>query len=45
MTKPIVTETELLVSELGGDEDDLVDGEQIWVQANQRVRARLRKPT
>jgi selenocysteine lyase/cysteine desulfurase len=41
----VLAEVRALVSELGGDEDDLVDGEQIWVQANQRVRARLRKPT
>jgi hypothetical protein len=32
-------------SELDGDDDDLVDGEQIWRQANERVAARLRKPT
>ena len=41
----VLAEVRALVSELGGDDDDLVDGEQIWVQANQRVRARLRKPT
>jgi hypothetical protein len=28
-----------------GNDDDLVDGEQIWLRANDRVRARLRKPT
>jgi hypothetical protein len=41
----LFAEVRALVSELDGDDDDLVDGEQIWVQANERVRARLRKPT
>jgi len=41
----LIAELRTVVSELDGDEDDLVDGEQIWVQANERVRARLRKPT
>jgi len=41
----LVAEVRALVSELEGDNDDLVDGEQIWVRANERVRARLRKPT
>lgn len=41
----VLAEVRALVSELDGDDDDLVDGEQIWVQANERVRARLRKPT
>jgi hypothetical protein len=41
----VLAEVRALVSELDGDDDDLVDGEQIWVRANERVRARLRKPT
>jgi hypothetical protein len=41
----ILAEVRALVSELDGDDDDLVDGEQIWVRATERVRARLRKPT
>lgn len=41
----LLTEVRALVSELDGDDDDLVDGEQIWRQANERVAARLRKPT
>jgi len=41
----LVAEVRALVSELEGGDDDLVDGEQIWVRANERVRARLRKPT
>lgn len=41
----ILAEVRALVSELDGDDNDLVDGEQIWVRANERVRARLRKPT
>ena len=41
----LLAEVRAVVSELDGDDDDLVDGEQIWVQANERVRARLRKPT
>lgn len=41
----ILAEVRALVSELDGDDDDLVDGEQIWLRANERVRARLRKPT
>jgi hypothetical protein len=41
----VLAEVRTLVSELEGDDDDLVDGEQIWVRANERVRARLRKPT
>lgn len=41
----ILAEVRTLVSELEGDDDDLVDGEQIWVRANERVRARLGKPT
>jgi len=41
----VLAEVRAMVSELDGDDDDLVDGEQIWVQANERVRARLRKPT
>jgi hypothetical protein len=41
----LLAEVRAVVSELDGDDDDLVDGEQIWLQANERVRARLRKPT
>jgi selenocysteine lyase/cysteine desulfurase len=41
----LLAEVRAVVSELDGDDDDLVDGEQIWVRANERVRARLRKPT
>jgi hypothetical protein len=41
----VLAEVRALVSELDGDDDDVVDGEQIWVRANARVRARLRKPT
>jgi hypothetical protein len=41
----VLAEVRTLVSELEGDDDDLVDGEQIWVRANERVRARLHKPT
>ena len=41
----LLAELRTVVSELDGDGDDPVDGEQIWVQANERVRARLRKPT
>jgi len=41
----LLTEVRALVRELDGDDDDLVDGEQIWRQANERVAARLRKPT
>jgi hypothetical protein len=41
----VLAEVRTLVSELEGDDDDLVDGEQIWLRANERVRARLRKPT
>jgi selenocysteine lyase/cysteine desulfurase len=41
----LVAEVRALVSELEGDDDDVVDGEQIWLRANERVRARLRKPT
>jgi len=41
----LLTEVRTVVSELDGDDDDLVDGEQIWRQANERVAARLRKPT
>jgi len=41
----LLAEVRAVVTELDGDDDDLVDGEQIWVQANERVRARLRKPT
>ena len=41
----LLAEVRAVVSELDGDDDDLVDGEQIWVQANERVRARLHKPT
>lgn len=41
----LLAEVRSVVSELDGDDDDLVDGEQIWLQANERVRARLRKPT
>ena len=41
----VLAEVRALVSELDGDDDDLVDGEQIWRRANERVRARLRKPT
>lgn len=41
----LITELRALVSELDGDDDGLVDGEQIWRQANERVAARLRKPT
>ena len=41
----VLAEVRTLVSELEGNDDDLVDGEQIWVRANERVRARLRKPT
>lgn len=41
----LLAELRAVVSELDGDGDDLVDGEQIWLQANERVRARLRKPT
>jgi hypothetical protein len=41
----VLAEVRTLVSELEGDDDHLVDGEQIWVRANERVRARLRKPT
>ena len=41
----VLAEVRALVSELDGNDDDLVDGEQIWVRANERVRARLRKPT
>lgn len=40
-----LAEVRAVVSEMDGDDDDLVDGEQIWRQANERVRARLRKPT
>ncbi len=40
----LLAEVRAVVSELDGD-DDLVDGEQIWRQANERVSARLRKPT
>ena len=41
----LLTEVRALVSELDGDDDDLVDGAQIWRQANERVAARLHKPT
>jgi len=41
----LLTEVRALVSELDGDDDALVDGEQIWLRANERVAARLRKPT
>lgn len=41
----VLAEVRALVSELDGDDDDVVDGEQIWLRANERVRARLRKPT
>jgi hypothetical protein len=41
----LLAEVRAVVSELDGDDDDLVDGEQIWRQANERVRARLREPT
>jgi hypothetical protein len=41
----LLAEVRAVVSELDGDDDDLVDGERIWRQANERVRARLRKPT
>jgi hypothetical protein len=42
----ILAEVRALVSEYDGDDADaLVDGEQIWVRATERVRARLRKPT
>jgi hypothetical protein len=41
----VLAEVRALVSELDGNDDDLVDGEQIWLRANERVRARLRKPT
>ena len=41
----VLAEVRTLVSELEGDDDDLVDGEQIWLRANERVQARLRKPT
>jgi hypothetical protein len=40
----ILAEVRALVSEYDGD-DAPVDGEQIWVRATERVRARLRKPT
>lgn len=41
----VLAEVRALVSELDGDDDDVVDGEQLWLRANERVRARLRKPT
>jgi hypothetical protein len=41
----VLAEVRALVSELDGNDDDLVDGEQIWLRANDRVRTRLRKPT
>lgn len=41
----LIAELRAVVSELDGNDDVLVDGGQIWVQANERVRARLRKPT
>jgi hypothetical protein len=41
----LLTEVRALVSELDGDDDAVVDGEQIWLRANERVAARLRKPT
>ena len=41
----VLAEVRAIVSELDGDDDDVVDGEQIWVRANERERARLRKPT
>jgi hypothetical protein len=42
----ILAEVRALVSEYDGDDADAsVDGEQIWVRATERVRARLRKPT
>ena len=41
----LLAEGRAVVSELDGADDDLVDGEQIWRQANERVAARLRKPT
>ena len=42
----ILAEVRALVSEYDGDDADApVDGEQSWVRATERVRARLRKPT
>lgn len=41
----ILAEVRALVSEYDGDDDAVVDGEQIWARATERVRARLRKPT
>ena len=41
----LLAEVRAVVSELDGDDDDLVDGEQIWARAIERVRARLRGPT
>jgi hypothetical protein len=42
----ILAEVRAQVSAYDGDDGDAsVDGEQIWVRATERVRARLRKPT
>ena len=41
----ILAEVRALVSEYDGDDDAVVDAEQIWARATERVRARLRKPT
>ena len=41
----ILAEVRALVSVLDVDDDDPVDGEQIWARALERVRARLRNPT
>jgi hypothetical protein len=41
----ILAEVRALVSEYDGDDDALVDGDQIWARATERVRARLRGPT
>ena len=42
----ILAEVSALVSESDGDDADApVDGEQSWVRATERVRARLRKST
>jgi hypothetical protein len=41
----ILAEVRALVSEYDGDPDTPLDGEQIWVRAIERVRARLRRLT
>jgi hypothetical protein len=41
----ILAEVRALVSEYHGDPDTPLDGEQIWVRAIERVRARLRRLT